>query len=159
MIEAICSQGVFMSEEDALFKYIPHVTLRQVWNEGKVALLSWLIFTALFGASKYFLDFNNPEPQNFWNTIPKFVWFIIGFGLVTLVMRGQEVKFRLPKSLRLWALLNLLVVILALGDYLLSDWAMIPLYTAAITAGILLDNLIKVGKENYENSKRLELER
>lgn len=144
-----------MQEEAGIFRYLPHVTLRQAWNQVKSTFIAWLILSTLFVLFSTASDFGISKTEGFWDIFPQPVWYVIGFACLSWILRGEEFKIAFPRSFKLWLLLTVFVALFALAISLLPTWAILPLYAGAIALGSMLDELAQTGKENLENSQQL----
>jgi hypothetical protein len=138
------------SDDEAPFKYLRIVTLRDAWSEVKATLLAWVLLSALYIGCGAFFDFSASKTASFWAILPSPAWWVIGFAAVSWVFRGQELRLLFPKSFRLWLLITSYVALMALLASILPGWTMLPIYAAAMLGYEMLLSLGRVGKENFD---------
>lgn len=138
------------AEEDELFKYLPYVTLREGWTHAKVAFFVWLVLSVLFACFGLLVDFGASKTENFWAVLPTPVWYVLGFAAFSWLLRGEELRIAFPQSFKLWLLITSVVAGIVLAAHFLPTWAMIPVYLAIIAFAASVEELAKIGKENFK---------
>ncbi len=139
-----------VDNEEEAFRYISYATPKEVWAETKSLVLSWLILSIVCIAFGALFEAGADATRSLWSDVPKPILYFLGFAAISWFMRGQTFHFVFPKTFRIWLLSVVVVGTVVVGAAILPTWAMIPIYFGVVLFVSLLDELSRIGKENYE---------
>lgn len=142
--------------------YIRHVTVGQLLPLIKEGLIGFFSFFFVAGFIGYFTvdDWNTTGYEhakvnwaNGFLGIDIFVWFLIIFATISWFMKGKERTFKIPRFDKVeWLLFNLSIIIGLLVVNYLSWWVGMMTFIAMIVLGRAYEDMVYIGKENYEKN-------